>query len=1292
MRGDLTVADAALALGTSPQTVRTMLRKGQLQGAMRPWGSRYVWDVSAEGVDQFLAEYGRLDGHRRPPRREPAPVGDVAIRADDSPGDGDLELLEVPERPDPSAWSEQLSQPDPVADRRPFVLRPRGRSTVIVIVLGLPLLIAHLAAKTLPPALWFNELGQRDVFGRIVVAEFQFRFLVIVTVALFMAANLTIACRGVPRGYRRAGRIAAVIVSLVVGGMFASAVAGRWQTFLLWRHRQTFGVHESVHGKDVGFFVFTLPFELLVAQLLLWLVAATALSVALVYAGCGRLSWRGRQAAFDAQQHLAVLAALFLLSVGWRVHLQQYLLELQQPSARDPDSFAGADYVDVHVRTPALDVLCLMLVLVALACVAAPHVARRRGRRTCRHLLAVPVVGLVVSAGLGLLLAPALVQRYVVDPSPLLREQALLERSIAATRNGLGLDTAGVQSYVQTHSFDAADFSRITTRLRHVQIWDNDLLGARMRQLVTDTPYFRPEDQTLDIVRVDGRRQPAVVSARELDLDAVQRAGTWTSDRLAYTHGLGLIRYSGIDTGEDRGPRLLDSGLGVRQPHIYFGDLAGSSSPGPGDPAPPTGASPSPFRSVVDAAWVLVNTRRSEVDAATAASSPARPYHYPGSGGIALSSWYRRAAFALALGSKQLLLSHDITPDSRILLHRDVHDRLHTLAPFIHWDANAIPMTLGDRVVFAVDGYTTSPNYPDAEWVDLGGTSVNYARPSVRATVDAFSGRVHLYVTDPDDPLVRAWAAAFPTLFDPADTMPHQLREQLRYPSELFTAQATAYERFHTTDPNVFSSESDVWSRPVALSGPIEVASGVDFDQSDEDDLRLTMQPSYTFSSPPGGEAPRLTLSTYYVPRQGQNLVATLTGWIDGQGRPRLTTVSLPRDPVTLGPAQVSRLVFATPRVSNLLGLRNLEIRDLNTSSLDSVILGRPHLLFLPGGVMQIQSLYEGSRGPGAARLLGVTAYINGRAGLGPDIDSAVRQALNEPPAVEVEPRHVPATVGQHLTIGFRVQNARRETVTITSPDGRTRMKRRFGTGRGSVSWTPTVAGRTRVRVAVLGLDGTEVTDSTVIRVLGRPPTLRLLGGPGRAEVGTAVRIPFRVRHGHRALVTVSTRAGIVFARRYDLPDGKGVVHWTPESPGRATILVRARGRQRQTATVTLRLRVHRTQSTPAPPPIELLQVPGHPTVGMPGAYALRASECRVAVVRIEGPGPDVPAWRFPCPVRRARFTWTPSVPGQYELTTIAHATGGLLTSQTLQITVEPSPEATPSASPSTTANATVSP
>ena len=400
---------------------------------------------------------------------------------------------------------------------------------------------------------------------------------------------------------------------------------------------------------------------------------------------------------------------------------------------------------------------------------------------------------------------------------------------------------------------------------------------------------------------------------------------------------------------------------------------------------------------------------------------------------------------------------------------------------------------MNGHVVFVVDGYTTSSSYPYADQVALGGAGVNYARASVRATVDAFSGTVDLYLSDPDDPIARAWGAAFPSLFLPMAAMPHELTDRLRYPAELFDAQATAYERFHTTDPGVFTSDSDVWSRPIALSGPIEVAGDVDFDESDEDDLRLTMRPGYTFSSPPGQPDPRLLLSTYYVPSRGQNLVASLHGWIDGQGRPQLAAVSLPRDPVTLGPAQISRLVFATPRVSNLLGLRNLEIRDLDKSSLDSVILGRPHLLFLPGGVMQIQSLYEGSRGPGAARLLGVTAYINGRAGLGPDIDSAVRQALNQPPQVEVQPPREPATVGTKVTIQFQVQNGQRETVTVTSPNGRVRARRQVVTGVGSFSWVPAVPGPAHVQVTVLGLDGTEVTDSTEVRVLGRPPSVRLL-------------------------------------------------------------------------------------------------------------------------------------------------------------------------------------------------------
>jgi uncharacterized protein len=1272
MRGDLTVAEAAHALGTSPQTVRTMLRKGDLQGSKRPWGSRFVWVVSAQGLDEFLADFGRLDGGRRTPR--------TPVAADPAPAH---------DAPTPPAWFEDVSDEEPAPDRRPFVLRPRGRATVMVVVLGVPLVAAHVVAQTLPSVLWFRELGQGEVFGRMLAAQVEFRLLVIVAVALFMAGHLGVACRGVLPDYRRGRLLVVVLASFVIGGMFASAVAGRWQTYLLWRHRQTFGVVDPVHGRDVGFFVFSLPFELLVVQLLLWLVAVATISVALVYAGQGKLGWRTRHASFDAQMHLAVLVAMFLLVVVWRIRLQPYLLELAQPSPGDPDSFSGADYVDVHVRMPGVDPLAILTVVLAVACLASPLVARRRPGRRAQVLVGVPLLLIVAATFLVSVGAPALVQRFVVDPNPLLREQPLVDRSIAGTRHALGLDSAGVQPYEPSHSFDAADFAQLTPRLSHVQTWDSNLLGARMRQLVTDTPYFQPEDQSLDVVRVDGQRQPTVVSARELDLDAVRgSAGTWINDRLAYTHGLGLIRFSATDTEQDRGPRLLDPGLGVHQARIYFGNLAGTTSL---DEDVPETATPELAASLVGDSWVLVDTRRPEVDATLPSTSTTTPYHYTGSGGIALSSWLRRATFALALDSKQLLLSHDITPASRILLHRDVHDRLQTLAPFIHWDAGAVPLTMDGQVVFVVDGYTTSSSYPYAEQVDLGGTRVNYARPSVRATVDAFSGSINIYLADPEDPIVRAWGAAFPSLFLPMAAMPHELTDRLRYPAELFDAQAAAYERFHTTDPSVFTSDSDVWSRPIALSGPIEVAGGVDFDESDEDDLRLTMRPAYTFSTPPGDSDPRLVLSTYYVPRSGQNLVATLHGWIDGQGRAQLASVGLPRDPVTLGPAQVSRLVFATPRVSNLLGLRNLEIRDLDTSSLDSVILGRPHLLFLPGGVMQIQSLYEGSRGPGAARLLGVTAYINGRAGLGPDVDSAVRQALNQPPLLDVQRPLEPVTVGTKATIEFQVQNAQHETVTITSPAGPQRARRQVVTGSGTVSWVPKQPGPTDVRVTVLGLDGTEVTKSIKLTVLGQPPTLRFLRAPESAVVGEPVRIPFRIHNGHDATATVSTSAGIVFSRGYDLPDGKGILEWTPDASGTATIEVRARGHQ-QEATASLRLTVDPAQTTEAPPPVEILHVPKHPTVGIPGVFVLRASGCRSAIIQITGPAEDSPEWRFLCPVRRAEFSWTPSAPGDYVLTITARGEGGQTTSQTVPITVAPAPGTGPSPSPSATPSRPPSP
>ena len=273
MRGGLTVSEVADALGTSPQTVRAMLRKGQLRGEQRPWGSRYVWEVSPEGLDEFLSEYGRLDGHRRAQVPSPTPPLDVSPAVVSAHPDAttkektkDRAPAELADETDVDA---ETSAEQPVVARRPWFLRPRGRATVVVVVLGLPLLLAYGAVRTVPEALWFHELGQDGTYRAVVEAKLEFRSAIIVAVSAFVWLNLLIAGRDTPATRRPAGLLALAATSLVTGTLFASSVARHWQTYVLWRHRQSFGVVDPVHGKDVGFFVFTLPFELLVSGLLL---------------------------------------------------------------------------------------------------------------------------------------------------------------------------------------------------------------------------------------------------------------------------------------------------------------------------------------------------------------------------------------------------------------------------------------------------------------------------------------------------------------------------------------------------------------------------------------------------------------------------------------------------------------------------------------------------------------------------------------------------------------------------------------------------------------------------------------------------------------------------------------------------------------------------------------------------------------------------------------------------------------------------------------------------------------
>ena len=430
MGDDLTVVETAEALGTSPQTVRTLLRNGELRGDKRAWGQRYVWEVRRDAVDEFLAAYGRLDGHRRPGRSFPTvPIVSFV--------------------------------PDPV-DRRPFVLRPRGRATVVVVVLGVPMVLAYLAARFLPGAWWFQELGQDDVYSRVLAAKVELAFVVGATAALVVGANLAVALRESALLRSRAGLWGVVAISLVTGSIFGSSATGHWQTFLLWQHRQSFGTTDPLHGKDIGYFVFTLPFELVIFGWLVWLAVVVVGYVAIIGGIRGTLRLRPLRVTVPVQIHLACLAATLLLLLAWRLQLQRYLLEVGQPSARVGNSFAGAGFVDMRVGLPGLTVLLSLTVVLAVACVAAPIIAASGRRRGAQLAVVIPAGLLVVAAVLVGAIVPPLVQRYVVDPNPLLSRESL-SRPAPSRHPGPGSGSTRSRSSPtrRTGRSTAADFAGV---------------------------------------------------------------------------------------------------------------------------------------------------------------------------------------------------------------------------------------------------------------------------------------------------------------------------------------------------------------------------------------------------------------------------------------------------------------------------------------------------------------------------------------------------------------------------------------------------------------------------------------------------------------------------------------------------------------------------------------------------------------------------------------------------------------------------------------------------------------
>jgi uncharacterized membrane protein (UPF0182 family) len=858
---------------------------------------------------------------------------------------------------------------------------PRARSLLLLATVGGFGGLVWFGAHAYTDLLWFEELGQERVFWTTLMWKLLAQGLVGLGTAALLLVNLAVVdrvtdVRAVPPEDRsRLARLWPYRRLLfpavaIAGGVLSSRWLGdgAWQRLALWANRSDFGIADPLLHRDVGFFVFSLPLYQQAARWLLGTLAMATVATIVAYVAAGEIrSSRSRiVVGRAARAHLLVLAAVALLLTAWRYRLDQFALAVQHDDSKVP----GGGYIDAHVRLPLLRSLMVVSLAGGVLCL---YAARRRVPRL--PLAAVAVLGVVAVAGQSAL--PPLIDRFAVAPQELTSEKPYLSDAIAFTRRAFELDRIDVRPLPGSGTVSAAAIAANRRTLDNVPLWDPGVLRPAINELQSIGDYYGFPSTTVDRYPIRGRPQLLTVAARQLDrgrLDTVARG--WANDRFAYTHGYGAVAVQAGGTDASRRPRFAQGQFGsarnplrLREPRIYFDEQPDSDPP-----------------------YVVLDSSRGEIDAPVSGSRHPG-YHYDGSGGIPLSNPFRRIAFAARFGDLNLLLTDTVSDDSRIVLHREVGERLRTLSPFLRWDSRPQTTVVGGRVTFVFHGYTTSSDYPYSARVRFGNDRVSYVQAAASATVDAFSGRVRIYAAEPgEDPILRAWRAVYPSLILPPSQMPRELRTHLRYPRELFAAQARAYATYHADDPTGFWNGADDWQRALQLAGPAERAGDLQFPDPDRS---AEMRPEYLFARLPGQARERLLLVMPFTPSGRQNLAAYLAGWIDDRGRPRLSLLSFPRDRLTLGPTQATRQILATPGVNRRLQLLNRESRDLGKAAVDRTILGAPRLLPVGTALVYVQPIYLAAGGSGVPRLQLVTALANGRVGYGRDVEAALRATLS---------------------------------------------------------------------------------------------------------------------------------------------------------------------------------------------------------------------------------------------------------------------------------------------------------
>lgn len=883
-------------------------------------------------------------------------------------------------------------RPEPTpggVDRRRKVLVPT------LVTLAALLFLGSIFTTVWTDRLWFASVDYSRVFTTIIVNRVGLFAVFGLFFGLVVAANAWLAYRLRPDSvpmrrddpafrYQQTlnpvKRAALVVLALVLTVFAGSVASSRWEAFQMWRHGTAFGEKDAHFGKDIGFFVFDLPWFNFLSSFLFALVVVAVLVTVFVHYVFGGIRFAGRGPKFSraAQVHVAVLVGFGVLLRAFGYWLGRYNL-----AVGDSGLFSGIGFTDANARIPAANILIGVAIVCALLFFAAAFVKS----------------WVLPGVGLGLLLLtsvliggvwPYVMQSFQVRPSEPDKEGPYIARNIEATREAYGIADVETEDYTATttltpQELNASAESRVSTRLL-----DPTLISPAFEQLQQVRGYYTVPE-TLDVDRYklgdDETPQDVIIAARELYLNGLQDSQrNWANDHTVYTHGYGIIAARGNQRGAQGEPVWVQKDIppvGEIEtevpPRIYFGE----NSPSYSIVGRPDGADP-----------IEVDIPRGGGAGDDDGAENATQNTYDGEGGVPVGNLFRKALYAFKFAEPNIVLSNRVNENSKILYDRHPRDRVEKVAPWLTVDGDTYPAVVDGRVVWIVDAYTTSNSYPYSErrslrtatddtltqgsaQAALPTDNVNYMRNSVKAVVDAYDGSVKLYQWDASDPVLKTWMKVFPGVVEPKSEISEGLLEHLRYPVDLFKVQRNVLERYHVTDAQTFYEDGERWRVPEDPATP----SG---------QTRAQQPPYFLTTTRPGTEDPAFSLTSVYLPNSRQNLAAFMSvnseATSDDYGTMQI--LQLPSETQVPGPSQIANQFSSDRGVTQAL----LQFRQSDATVLNG------NLLTLPVGdaMLYVQPVYirrQASEGTYPV-LQFVAASFGEEVGFGQNLDEALRVAL----------------------------------------------------------------------------------------------------------------------------------------------------------------------------------------------------------------------------------------------------------------------------------------------------------